>query len=43
MRNKIKREILWENEKTIPHFVENTFWAFIKDFKEKYEKDGYNM
>jgi len=43
MRNKIKREILWENEKTIPHFVENTFWAFIKDFKEKYEKDGYSM
>lgn len=43
MRNKIKYEILWENEKIMPKFVENNFWAFIKDFKEKYEKTGYNM
>ena len=43
MRNKIKHEILWQNEKVIPKFVENTFWALIKDFREKYEKDGYTM
>lgn len=43
MRNKIKKEIVWENEKIIPQFVENTFWALIKDFKEKYEKIGYSM
>jgi hypothetical protein len=39
MRNKIKYQIVWENEKIIPNFVENIFWAFIKDFREKYEKD----
>ena len=43
MRNKIKKQIIWENEKIIPKFVENTFWALIKDFREKYEKDGYCM
>ena len=42
-RNKIKIDILWENEKVIPNYVENLFWAFIKDFREKYEKDGYSM
>lgn len=43
MRNKIKKEIIWENEKIIPKYVENIFWAFIKDFREKFEKTGYNM
>ncbi|MDP2090494.1 MAG: ATP-binding protein [Candidatus Gracilibacteria bacterium] len=43
MRNKIKHQIVWENEKVIPKFVENIFWALIKDFKDKYEKDGYSM
>jgi hypothetical protein len=38
MRNKIKKEIVWPNEKVLPDFVENTFWALIKDFREKYEK-----
>lgn len=43
MRNKIKKEIIWKNEKIIPKYVENIFWALIKDFKEKYEKDWYCM
>jgi tRNA 2-thiocytidine biosynthesis protein TtcA len=43
MRNKIKKEIVWPNEKVLPDFVENTFWALIKDFKEKYEKVWYSM
>jgi tRNA(Ile)-lysidine synthase TilS/MesJ len=43
MRNKIKKEIIWANEKILPNFVENSFWAFIKDFKEKYEKVDYNI
>jgi len=43
MRNKIKNEIIRTNEKILPKFVENIFWALIKDFKEKYEKIGYNM
>lgn len=43
MRNKIKHQIVWENEKVIPKFVENIFWALIKDFKDKYEKDWYSM
>jgi tRNA 2-thiocytidine biosynthesis protein TtcA len=42
-RNKIKHQIIRENEKIIPKFVENTFWALIKDFREKYEKDWYTM
>ncbi len=42
-RNKIKHEIIWENEKIIPEFTENIFWALIKDFRKKYEKTGYNM
>ena len=41
MRNKIKKQILWENEKILPDFVENSFWAFIKDFQEKYKKLDY--
>lgn len=43
MRNKIKYWIVWENEKNFPNFTENLFHAFIKDFREKYEKDGYSM
>lgn len=43
MRNKIKYWIIWENEKNFPQFTENLFYAFIKDFKEKYEKDWYSM
>lgn len=43
MRNKIKNEIIWANEKIIPKYVENIFWSLIKDFKEKYEKIWYNM
>lgn len=43
MRNKIKKDIIWQNEKILPKYVENIFWSFIKDFKEKYEKCGYNM
>lgn len=41
MRNKIKREIVWQNEKVLPNYVENTFWALIKDFREKYEAVDY--
>jgi hypothetical protein len=37
MRNKIKKQIIWKNEKNFPLYTENIFWAFIKDFKEKYE------
>lgn len=43
MRNKIKKQIVWPNEKVLPNFVENTFWALIKDFREKYEKVWYSM
>lgn len=43
MRNKIKYDIVWDREKQFPQFTENIFWAFIKDFREKYEKDGYSM
>jgi hypothetical protein len=43
MRNKIKKNIVWENEKVLPNFVENSFRAFIKDFREKYEKINYSM
>ncbi|MDD5769987.1 MAG: ATP-binding protein [Candidatus Gracilibacteria bacterium] len=43
IRNKIKKEIVWANEKILPNFVENTFWAFIRDFIEKYEKINYSM
>ena len=42
-RNKIKNEIVRANEKIFPKFVENTFWALIKDFIEKYEADWYSM
>ena len=42
-RNKIKKEIIRPNEKIIPEFTENIFWALAKDFREKYEKDGYSM
>ncbi len=42
-RNKIKKEIIWENEKIIPEYTENIFWALIKDFRKKYEKEGYSM
>jgi hypothetical protein len=43
MRNRIKKEIVWPNEKILPKYTENIFWSLIKDFKEKYEKTGYNM
>nr|MDD3720384.1 ATP-binding protein [Candidatus Gracilibacteria bacterium] len=43
MRNKIKKEIIWENEKILPNYTENIFWALIKDFREKYEEGGYSM
>jgi len=42
-RNKIKHEIIRANEKIIPKYTENIFWALIKDFQEKYKKCGYNM
>jgi len=42
-RNKIKHDIVRANEKVFPKFVENTFWALIKDFREKYEKCWYSM
>ncbi len=42
-RNKIKNEIIWANEKVIPKFTENVFWALQKDFVTKYEKCWYNM
>jgi hypothetical protein len=41
MRNKIKREVVWQNEKILPNYVENTFWALIKDFRDKYEAVDY--
>lgn len=43
MRNKIKFWIVRENEKNFPKYTENTFWALIKDFREKYEKWWYSM
>lgn len=43
MRNKIKKEIIWRNEEVLPDYVENIFWALVKDFKEKYESCGYSM
>lgn len=43
MRNRIKKEIVRPNEQILPKFVENIFWALIRDFKEKYEKCGYDM
>lgn len=43
MRNKIKREIVRENEKKIHKYTENIFWSMIKDFKEKYEDIWYSM
>jgi hypothetical protein len=27
----------------LPNYTENIFWALIKDFREKYEKDWYSM
>lgn len=41
MRNKIKKEIVWPNEKIIPNYTENIFWALMKDFREKYEHKDY--
>jgi len=41
MRNKIKKEILWENEKVLPWFIENSFWAFMKEFQAKYKELDY--
>lgn len=42
-RNKVKKEIIWENEKLFPNYVENLFWAFLKDFEEKYKNCNYSM
>jgi len=41
MRMKIKKEILWQNDKVLKNFTENVFWAFIKDFQEKYKSRNY--
>lgn len=41
MRNKIKKEIIWPNEKIIQGYTENIFWALMKDFREKYEHLHY--
>lgn len=43
VRNQIKKNIVRTNEKVFPDFVENSFWALLKDFKEKYEKINYSM
>jgi len=43
MRNRIKKEIVWPNEKIMPKYTENIFWSLIKDFREKYEELGYSM
>lgn len=43
MRNRIKKEIVRPNEKIMPKYTENIFWSFIKDFKNKYEKNWYDM
>lgn len=40
MRNKMKKELL-KMEKVFPNFIENTFWALIKDFQEKYKDKNY--
>lgn len=40
MRNKVKYE-LWDLEKKLPNFMENSFWGLVKDFKEKYEDKQY--
>jgi len=41
MRMKIKKEIIWHNEKVIPNFTENVFWAFIKEFQDKFRDVDY--
>ncbi len=41
-RNKIKK-MIWDNEKIIPKYTENIFWALVKDFQEKYKNCWYNM
>lgn len=41
MRMKIKKEIIWHNEKVLPNFTENVFWAFIKEFQNKYKDVDY--
>ena len=43
MRNKIKKEIIWPNEKILKNYTENIFWSLIKDFKEKYKDCSYSM
>lgn len=42
-RNKIKKEIIWPNEKIMKNYTENIFWSLIKDFREKYEDIDYSM
>jgi hypothetical protein len=41
MRNKIKKEIIWPNEKILPEYTENIFYALMKDFQEKYKHLDY--
>lgn len=41
LRNQIKKDIIWKNEKIIQNYTENIFWALIKDFQEKYKKLDY--
>lgn len=43
MRNRVKIEIVRENEKIFPKYTENIFWSLIQDFKNKYEKIWYSM
>ena len=43
MRNRIKKQIIWENEKRFPKYTENIFWSLIRDFREKYEDIWYSM
>lgn len=41
MRNLIKKDVIWENEKIVKNFTENIFWSFLKEFKEKHKKNNY--
>jgi len=41
MRMKIKKEIIWHNEKVLTGFTENVFWAFIKEFQDKFKDVDY--
>lgn len=43
MRNKIKKQIVWENEKIFPKYTENIFWSLVRDFDKKYKDIWYSM